>query len=294
MVGWTSEARRSNLLSTLSDPFITACYVTKNTPYPDEPLKGKLAGFMLVSHESGDRDEFSDPSHYTLEPKKWRYAVRALRAFSYLPEHSPDAESIDEGINARARAIAAFGEEWTNRPDLIRVLQETPWLEVDVYQASGTRPPPSPAPQSGEPTPGLVKAGPQNKGGYFVPPVTRALPHRLYVLRLDGPTTAYVGGPCNGLGIYKVGLSISPIMRCNQFRSAMPEGTFCWQIDRTCESFGPGWSFRAAEAGEFVMKRHLAAHGRHLGGEFYLAAPAEVEHAWGLGLEAAAVATKTQ
>ena len=63
-VGWTGVrglTRRSNLLAQLTDPFITVCYITSNQTYIDRALKGKIAGFYLVSHESGDRDEFTHP-----------------------------------------------------------------------------------------------------------------------------------------------------------------------------------------------------------------------------------------
>lgn len=108
-IGWTGDrghTRRANLLKTLSDPFITACYVTSNKSYADPELKGKLAGFYLVSHELGDRDEFSHPIHHSRNPDKWRHSLRAIRAFSYLPEYRLPVLKFDPTISDRARSVA--------------------------------------------------------------------------------------------------------------------------------------------------------------------------------------------
>src|SRR4051812_20218664 len=89
-VGWTGNpglTRRTNLLKELTDPFITVCYAT-NTQENDHPdLRGKIAGFYLMSHETGLRNEFTHPIHHHREPEKWQHSLRALRAFSYVPEH---------------------------------------------------------------------------------------------------------------------------------------------------------------------------------------------------------------
>ena len=85
-VGWSGDrglTRRANLLAQLTDPFVTVCYVTSNKSYIDPALKGMIAGFMLVTHQTGDRDEFTHPIHHGRDPDKWRHSLRAIRAFSY-------------------------------------------------------------------------------------------------------------------------------------------------------------------------------------------------------------------
>ena len=67
-VGWTKErgrTRRDNLLKQLPKPFICVGYVTgsRKRPDTDPELKGMTAGFYLVSHEAGDRDEFTHLKH---------------------------------------------------------------------------------------------------------------------------------------------------------------------------------------------------------------------------------------
>lgn len=281
-IGWTGQrglTRRTNILSQLTDPFITVCYVTSNKTYIDPELKGQIAGFYLVSHETGSRNEFTHPNHHENEPEKWEHSLRAIRAFSYLPEYRLSLSDLDPTMVNRARSISAMGEILTD-PEQIKILKETPWVEVDVYtsskQISGV--------EDAFLEHGKVRAGPANKGGYVVPPVTQLLPRQLYVLRLDGDTDAFIGKPCNGSSIYKIGLSASPDMRRQAFQKSMPRGSFQWLVERTSMETGfDEYSFDDAVAGEDAMKKHLSEHAEWLGGEFYLTTESEIETAWQKG-----------
>jgi hypothetical protein len=266
-VGWTGDrgrTRRGNLLARLTDPFITVVYVTGNKSYIERDLRGKTAGFYLVSHETGDRDEFTHPHHHTLSPEKWRHSLRAIRAFSYVPEHRLAVRDFDPDLLTHALHVSAMGVVIDDRRQ-IRRLRETPWIEVDVYRAGSA----TPEPVDNEPGAGLVRAGPSNRGGYVVSEAAKGLEWKLYVLRLEGDTTAYLGRPCKSCAIYKVGLSVSPDLRRQSFQKAMPHGAFSWCVDRPA----PGASavgydeFEAAVAGEDAMKRHLAKSSEWLGGE---------------------------
>ena len=125
--GGRGQTRRAKLLRQLSDPFICVAYVTSNKSYIDPALKGMIAGFYLVSHEMGERDEFTHPIHHSDNPGKWRHSLRALRAFSYLPEHRLSAGDLDPEILRRARSISAMGEIITD-PSIIRRRRDTPWF----------------------------------------------------------------------------------------------------------------------------------------------------------------------
>ena len=287
-VGWSGDLgfpRRRNLLAELTDPFITVCYVTSNKSDIDPDLKGKVAGFYLVSHQTGDRDEFTHPIRHRLEPDKWRHSLKALRAFSYLPEYRLSVSELDAGLLSRARSVSAMGEILTVSQQ-IELLRKTPFIEVDVYASTGGA---DAKPNDAASLKGMVRAGPASNDGYVVSDGTQWLPRELYILRLNGDIGAFLGKPADGQAIIKVGLSASPEMRRQSIQKAMPRGAFEWQIDRTTTSTGrkryPGHA--VAVKGENAMKRHLAAHADWLGGEFYLASKADIESAWDLGCQAA-------
>lgn len=284
-VGWTGKrglTRRANLMAQLSDPFITVCYVTSNQTDTDPDLKGKIAGFYLVSHEFGDRDEFTHPIHHTREPSKWRHSNRALRAFSYLPEYRPRAMDVFPDLGRHARHVSAMGEILTD-PQIIERLRSIPCEEVEVYQPVAAL-----AASEEEPQRGSVRAGPTASEGYEVTHGSQTLPRDLYILRLKGDVAAYLGRQEEFRSIIKVGLSASPDLRRQALQKAMPRGSFRWTVDRTLKTSGlPLCADHAlAVRGEDAMKRHLAAHADWLGGEFYLANEDDIEIAWRLGCQA--------
>lgn len=283
-LGWSTPGRRSTLCEQLTNPFILACSVTRSAPDAEEYERGKLMGFYLVSHESGDRDEFTHPIHFSLEPEKWRYALRCIRAFDYLPEYRLDVDDFDSTLARRALNVAANGEIVTDARRLA-LLRDTPWEETVIYRP-GARLSADPLAAGGT---GMVRAGPENAGGYFVPVMAPGLARQLYILRLDGQADALLGTPANGRHIIKIGLAVSPESRRSQFQRALPRCAFAWKVHRTSWQAGPAecWTFQAAECGEYAMKRHLAVHAEHLGGEFYLASDGQIEEAWRLGIAAA-------
>lgn len=292
-IGWTGErglTRRSNLLAQLTDPFITVCYVTSNKTDIDPDLKGKIAGFYLVSHETGDRDEFTHPIHHGRNVEKWRHSLRATRAFSYLPERRLDVAALDPGLLARARSVSAMGEVLTDH-DQMKLLRQTPWIEVEIYTAA-TRLQTGAVVQDG--SRGMVRAGPANGEGYVVAGGSQWTPRELYILRLEGDIDAYLGRPSEGKAIIKVGLSASPDMRRQGIQKSMPRGAFKWKLHRTTASSGlPVCANHAvAVQGEDAMKRHLASHAEWLGGEYYLATEADIETAWHFGCQATANISK--
>lgn len=282
-LGWTSQARRDNLLAELSDPFIGVIYVTGSTKRPGDPkLKGKIAGFMLLSHEKGDRDQFTHPTHHNLEPEKWRHSVRALRAFSFLPEHLLVAKEFLPEVSTAGQPIASHGKVLLDR-EKIAQLQAVPWQEVDCYQSIQS-PGSAGEASSGR---GYVQAGPAAAEEYTVSASAAELPRQLYVLRLNGDLNAYLGQPAAGQEIYKIGVAASPEARRQSFQKAMPQGAFYWTVNRE-SGRKRSFAFNAAVAGENAMKRHLAATAEHLGGEFYLARPEVLDEAWRRALEVAA------
>lgn len=286
-VGWTGDSgstRRANLLKELSDPFICVGYVTSKRTESDPGLKGMIGGFYLVSHETGDRNAFTHPIHHNDEPDRWRHSLRALRAFSYLPEYRLRALEVFPDLSRRARNVAAMGKIITD-PAKINQLRSTPWIEVPVYSSRAGEIEPS---QFESRTAGMVRAGPASSSGYLVEEGSINLPRELYILRLDGDTNGFLGRAIEG-AIYKIGLSVSPDLRRQNLQKSMPRGAFQWRVFKTTCGDGNARykGFEAAVTGEYAMKQHLAKHSEWLGGEFYLATEAAIETAWQAGREAA-------
>ena len=290
-VGFTSPGRRPTILGATTDPFIMVVYVTKWTPIRDPDLQGKVTGFYLVSHIEGHRDEFTHPSHHALNPEKWRYSLKAIRAFSFLPEYRLGIDDFDPTMAPRARSVAANGEE-LDRGQVER-LKEIPFAEVSIF---------------GGPdfivgdihVPGTdahkVRAGPVNRSGYSVAGEPRDTEKELYILLLHGDTTAFLGEAAADRRIFKIGLSMSPKTRLEAFRKMLPSGAFIWELHRSTRSDGhdPYPSFEAAEAGETVMKDYLGRSGKWLGGEFYAATMSQIESAWRNGRKVALAYRKSK
>lgn len=287
-VGWTGEdgrTYRDNFVQRVTNPFITVVYVARSPDGFDRDLVDRIAGFYLVSHEAGHRNEFTHPSHHRRDPDKWEHSLRAIRAFSYVLDPLPLARDVEPAITrGGARAIARWGKVLTDL-EQIRMLRDLPWRESPIYRGD----------MGGDafddvvPPPGFVPAGPQATRPYVVSPNAVNLPRHLYVLRLDGDTDAYLGSPAGGRRIVKIGLSVQPAGRCRDLQKHLPRGVFRWVVDRP-RSDGPGdpgFMFDAAVVGENAMKTHLVAHAENLGGEFYLADDAAIETAWRLGHDAA-------
>lgn len=287
-VGWSrtvGRTYRNNLFNRVTDPFIVAIYVTRSPDGFDRDLVGKVAGFYLMSHETGHRDEFSHPAHHTRNPGRWEHALRALRAFTYISDPLLVAADVEPDLRTpAARSIASWGRVLTDR-DKIRLLLDTAWREVTVYRSDL----PLDAHHDIVPIPGVTKAGPMAKQEYLVSPNAAHLERSLYVLRLDGDADAYLGEPAGGGCIVKVGVSVRPESRRRDHQKAMPLGAFRWRVERprADDAASCRYPFDSAVAGEYAMKKHLLKRGKHLGGEFYLASKKQIEIAWKLGCEAA-------
>lgn len=292
-VGWSrpqGRTRRDKLLSKLTDPFITVVYVTKDPDGYDLDLVGTVAGFYLMSHEKGHRDQFTHPIHHGRYPEKWEHSLHALRAFSYICDPPLIAKEIEPTISTGlAQAIASWGKILDD-PEQIKLLRETPWREVGMYHPDAS----IEAREDLLNSSGMVLAGPVSMQPYAVSPNAKLMHRRLYVLRLHGDIDAYLGKPAGNRHIYKIGLSASPDDRRRTLQSGMPQGAFIWKTERMNPA-KPAYLAKAAVAGEYAIKKYLAgAVGRegHLGGEFYLATKAQIDQAWERGTAAAEAFTR--
>jgi hypothetical protein len=290
-VGFTQSGRRDTIIRETTQPFIFVIYITQNAKVDDKTLPGSVAGFYLVTHEKGHRDAFTHPSYHRENAEKWQFSLKAIRAFSFLPEYRPEAWDLDPTLKKRALAVANAGEVPSD--DVISALKRIPYVEVPVYGGWPVARPDFIAPDAmRESQKTGVRGGTVNRSGYTVPGEPPDTPKELYALRLDGDVSAFLpDGAPPGTEIFKIGLSMSPTSRMVSFNAALPGERFQWVIHRTTRQDGHEAypSFEAALAGEDEMKRVLGEPGGWMGGEFYSADPETLERAWARGRHAALV-----
>ena len=283
-VGFTDLGRRETILKETSDPFIVVIYLTKNAQNAPPDMRGMITGFYLVSHIAGHRNEFTAPEHFDREPEKWQHSLRALRAFSFLPEYRLHIDEFDATVSDRAQSVAKSAE--FIRPELVARLHAIPFVEVPVWGSTGQT---EPVMRVETATSNMVRSGPANRSGYMVSGEPVDTEKELYALVLNGDTSAFLGEAAGERRIFKIGLSMSPKTRLETFRKSMPKGAFEWAIFRStrADRDAPYPCFESAEAGEMAMKKYLGAHSDWLGGEFYAATNAQLEAAWKEGRECA-------
>lgn len=283
-VGFSDAGRRDTVRDQSSDPFIMVNYITEGSHGAAVEERGKVLGFYFVTHLKGDRNDFTAQRHHDELPGKWRYSLKAIRAFEFLPEYRIHRDELDPTIINRALAVARFAEPLD--AERIDRLRNIPFREVPVFGSHLAIEGDIVVPWRGSQ---MVRAGPVNRMGYSVPGEPLDTVKELYAFVLDGDMLSYLKTPVADRKIYKIGLSISPATRLEVFRKSMPEGKFRWERHRSTRSDGhePYPSFEAAEAGERAMKNTLGRIGEWLGGEFYAATAADFEKAWSAGRAAA-------
>jgi hypothetical protein len=282
-VGFTVAGRRETIVSESSDPLVMFVYVTKSAKGAADEIKGQLVGFYLLSHRQGHRNEFTDARHHGLEPKRWTHALQAVRAFSIPKEYWLSIDEFDKSVNDRAQAVGMWAEDVVT--DRLERLRRLPFVETPVFGggpvADGRiHAPPSPT--------GRVRGGTVNRTGYWVDGEPADAEKELYVLKLAGDVSAFIGDAAVGLDIYKIGLSTAPSVRRDAFNKSLPGERFRWNLHKSTRMDGdaPYAGFETALAGEDAMKDSLAG-AQWLGGEFYAAAPEDIEAAWQAGRDGA-------
>ena len=284
-IGWNEPGRARTLIQKTTDPFIMANWVTYTS---GDRFSGKLAGFYEITHEEGLRQNFTAPYHAeNFDEKYWKYSLRASRAWEILPEYQPDIKTFyPEMYTAnQERSTGRWGAELP--PQLIEKLKTLPRREVEVYGRPNSIDSSIVFPDK-KTKKGFVQGGAGRKRGYEVSE-PKDTEKELYILKLTGDVSIFLGRNVKDKQIYKVGLSVSPETRQNSLNASLPNGTYLWQIYRTTRQDRdvPYSSFKVAETGEMAMKRYLGVspgdYKNHLGGEFYLASKSEIEEAWTLG-----------
>lgn len=289
-VGFSNEGRPDKIAAVTSNPFIMVVYITETTPEKEyKHLAGKVVGYYELSHQRVMKEEIVSPHVYNrADPAKWRHSFKALKAWTILEDFMPNIREFypeihNEGL---AQSVSTWAAELPR--ENVEKLLKLPCRMVDVYPQYGApRVHPVEIPSNGK---GYVSGGAQRRSGYEVDePVDTA--KELYLLKLSGDASSFLGKNVEGKAIYKVGLSMSPKSRQVALNKSFPRlmgkknTAFRWELFKT--STGSGYkkfpNFNTAEAAERKIKKFLGMEcdtSEHLGGEMYAAEPDVMKKIW--------------
>lgn len=273
-VGFTRRSDRDKYLQASPPGSLLAIYVTKNKG--PEAMRGKLAGFLEITHETGPMQAFTSPLAWAQSEQdagvkgKWVYGVRASRAWELVETDWVDVETIFPLTYAAnnkqligSKGVPVVAEERGKIYDLW--VREVPVYGREWFETEHMGPFSEALHPSNAVTPSKQPTMMKEADG----------PKRLYVLRLEGNYAHFLGLPSEELidhHVIKVGFSKSPMDRCKQIQSAYPECQFrwtvAWQHPEPADEAYP--NAEVAIAGEDAMKKRLAIEGKSLGGEFFL------------------------
>lgn len=287
-LGFSTSGQRKGFIAR-SEPGVLVVVYGTGTAAPDE--LGKVIGVLQCSHRVNNAEVFMSPVAWATKERsaesagKWDLGVKAIRAWRVAPESRPGIAEFanDTYTPGRGQAIGSQGTPLTAaeaRKLLDLNLQEVPVFgEVPVIEAAFGK---------GADVLSPSKPGPVSQSPFMVRESEG--PKSLYVLVLDGDTSAFLGRDAGIRKIINIGVSKTPIGRCDDHNRAMPRGAYSWRVLRSNDHIGvePFPNSRAAIEGETEMKRVLIAHGgQSLSGEFFLADNHAIELAWDSGMNKA-------
>ena len=214
-VGFSQKGRRDTIVRETTDPFIMVIYVTDNAGEPEEgelDYRGQVAGFYVISHEETDRASATHKKHYATEPDKWNYSLKAIKAYEIIPEDRPSIRDFEPSIHQANKAIAVSKHSAILTDAAFQRLKSYSYREVPVYDSDESSSFEIIAPTSeARAVKGYVSGGNANGSGYYVPPEGDS-EKELYILKMSGDASAFLGEQTVDKKIYKVGLSISPCL----------------------------------------------------------------------------------
>lgn len=286
-LGFSTSGQRNGFIRRSEPGVLVVVYGTG--PAARDEL-GKVIGVLQCSHRVNNAKAFMSPVAWAAKERsaesagKWDLGIKATRAWRVAPESRlAIAEFANETYTSgRGQAIGSQGMPLTSaeaRKLLDLDLQELAVFgEIPVIEAAFGK---------GADVLSPSKAGPVSQNPFMVREAEG--PKSLYILMLDGDASAFLGRDTSGRKIIKVGVSKTPLGRCDDHNRAMPQGAFSWRVLRSNIDVGaePFPKSRAAIEGETEMKRVLVAHGQTLGGEFFLADDQAIDRAWDSGMKKA-------
>ena len=287
-VGFSRPEQRPYFLKETEPGVLIVIYGTKDKETPEE-LRGKVIGFYQATHETGHSHKWISPMQIERNLRigredKWTDAVKCKRAFQIVAEDRPDIEDFAR-VTYTTNNHQYIGSQGVRLlPEEARRLLEYEFIEQSVYAEN-----PLAVTEISKLRPSKGLRGAKTDYNVIVEPDG---PKELYILRLVGNKTHFLGPPASELGgheIIKVGLSKSPQVRCDHFNRSMPKCAFQWEVFTTTRKrTGDIYANQdIALAGEDKMKLVLYKHGKSLGGEFFLAHQDTIDEAWFAGRRAA-------
>lgn len=293
-IGFANDAKRNFYIRSSKPGGLMVIYVTKGKG--PERMRGKVVGVMEVSHRTGHAKEFISGDRWVEKEAdpgsrdKWLYAVEVTRAWRIAEEDWQPIEKIFPKTYASSHPEYIGSQGVPVASDEIANLLHLSLSEVKVYGQKDQ-----------------IDGGIQSLDNVLKP--SRAVrpsdepywvgetdgPKYLYILKLSGDLSAYLGRPAEDLRdklIVKVGFSKSPMTRRDQIQNAYPNGKFNWEVfyPKEVAEEPPYPNAEVAIAGEDAMKKRLQEDGgESLGGEFFLAEKGLVMRTWAAGKNAAEI-----
>lgn len=288
-LGFSNNGQRKHFIRETQPGVLVVIYGHKTLAPMNQ--RGMVIGIQQVSHRVNHAQHFMSPTEWarkesdTESAGKWNLAVKATRAWhvaqeSYLPIEEFAPESYSTG---RAQYIGSQGTRLT--PTEARRILDLTLIETSVF---GEIPVEAAVAVPGRDLLTPSKPGPVSQSGYFCKESEG--PKSLYILRLLGDETAFLGRDARAKQIIKVGISGSPSSRCAALNSALPTEAYRWEIIRANERDGRGLfpSSKPAINAETKIKEFLAREQESLGGEFFLTDETSLQRAWDCAFEGGA------
>lgn len=282
-LGFSTPAQRNGFINRSKPGALVVIYGTGSAP-PDE--LGRVIGVLQCSHRVNHAQAYMSPTAWIDKERssdmkgKWDLGVKAIRAWRVAPESRPAiADFADTTYKpSRGQAIGSQGMPLTTVE--ARKILDLELVEVSVFGEIEIA---SAAMGKGRDVLTPSKPGPVSQTSYVVREAEG--PKSLYILVLGGNADAFMGRQVGSRRVVKVGMSGSPITRCEDHNRAMPRCAFSWSILKSNAIDGDELfpNSRSAIEGETEMKRVLKVRGESLGGEFFLADSEAIEAAWASG-----------
>ncbi|MCR9195539.1 MAG: GIY-YIG nuclease family protein [Hyphomonas sp.] len=287
-LGFSNDGQRKRFVRETEPGALVVIYGHKSKA--PEHQRGMVIGVQQVTHSVNHAKAYMSPGEWLRKEAdsetagKWDLAVKAIRAWRVAPEHYIPIGAFAPKTYSTERAQAIGSQGMRLAPDEARKIFDLTLIETTVF---GEIPIDGAVAASGSDLLAPSKPGPVSQSGFFCKEAEG--PKSLYILELLGNPNAFLGTDAGGKRIVKVGISKSPISRCDSLNRALPECAFNWRVHTSNEMLGLDQftSSKPALRAETAIKEFFHRQEKSLGGEFFLIDINTVEQAWSVAMEAA-------